>query len=162
MAFEIERKFLVKQIPVWYEQFPQKKILQGYFNDATTGKSIRLRKMDDVYIITRKKWTGLVKEEKETVISKEEFNALRPNVENHFLKKTRYFIPYEGETIEFDIYEELQGLMTAEVEFKTKRDAKKFMKPDRFDEELTLVREASNSYIAKYGIDGELLTLLQS
>lgn len=52
--------------------------------------------------------------------------------------------------------------MTAEVEFKTKRDAKKFMKPDRFDEELTLVREASNSYIAKYGIDGELLTLLQS
>lgn len=51
--------------------------------------------------------------------------------------------------------------MTAEVEFSTKRDAKKFITPDRFDEDLTMMREASNAYIATHGIDGELLTLIQ-
>ena len=51
--------------------------------------------------------------------------------------------------------------MTTEVEFKTKRDAKKFIKPERFDEDLTMMREATNFYIANYGIDGELLVLLQ-
>lgn len=50
--------------------------------------------------------------------------------------------------------------MTAEVEFKTKRDAKKFMKPDWFDEDLTMMREASNAYIANHGLSEELLTLL--
>jgi len=51
--------------------------------------------------------------------------------------------------------------MTAEVEFKTKRDAKKFIKPDRFGEDLTRIRESTNRYIAEHGLDGEMLSLLQ-
>jgi CYTH domain-containing protein len=43
MALEIERKFLVKDIPMDIEQFPHKEIIQGYFNDPSTGKSIRVR-----------------------------------------------------------------------------------------------------------------------
>lgn len=50
--------------------------------------------------------------------------------------------------------------MTAEVEFKTKRDAKKFVKPDRFGEELTMVREATNAYIANHGLSEELISML--
>lgn len=64
-------------------------------------------------------------------------------------------------TIELDIYKNLQGLKTAEVEFKTKRDAKKFRIPDRFGEDLTMMREATNAYIAKYGLSDELISMLQ-
>ena len=160
MALEIERKFLVKHPPAWYEQFPHKEILQGYFNDPTTGKSVRVRKIGDEYKVTRKKGHGLVREEIEVSIAKEEFDQLRFQVENHFLEKTRWYIPYEWHTIEFDVFKNLQGLMFAEVEFKTKRDAKKFVKPDRFGEELTMMREAGNWYIANHGLSDELLWLL--
>lgn len=161
MALEIERKFLVKQPPTGFEQFPHKEIIQWYLSDPTTGKSIRVRKIWDEYKVTRKKWHGLVREEIEVTIPKEEFDQLRFQVENHFLEKTRYYVPYEWLTIELDVYKNLQWLKTAEVEFKTKRDAKKFIIPERFGEELTMIREASNAYIAKHGLDGELLSLLQ-
>jgi CYTH domain-containing protein len=46
--------------------------------------------------------------------------------------------------IELDIFKNLKGLKTAEVEFKSKRDAKNFIIPERFGEELTKMREATN------------------
>lgn len=160
MALEIERKFLVKDIPMDIEQFPHKEIIQGYFNDPSTGKSIRVRHIWDEYKVTRKKWYGLVREEIEANISKEEFDQLRFQVENHFLEKTRYELPYDGLTIELDVYKNLQWLKTAEVEFASKRDAKKFIVPERFGEELTRMREATNSYIANHGLADELIELL--
>jgi CYTH domain-containing protein len=162
MALEIERKFFVKQIPTELEQFPHKEIIQWYFSDPTTGKNIRVRKIWDEYKVTRKKWHGLVREEIEVTITKEEFDQLWFQVENHFLEKTRYYIPYEWLTIEFDLYKNLQNLKTAEVEFTSKRDAKKFIIPERFDQELTTIREATNGYIAKHWLDGELLAMLQN
>lgn len=162
MAFEIERKFFIRHIPDNLQQYPNKEILQGYFSDPSTGKSIRVRHIWEEYKLTKKKWTGLIREEIETNISKEEFDQLWFQVENHFLEKTRYYIPYEGLTIELDVFKNLQWLKVAEVEFANKRDAKKFIPPDWFGEELTTMREATNSYIAKYGLDGELLWLLQS
>ncbi len=142
------------------EQFPHKEIIQWYFNDPSTGKSVRVRHIWDEYKVTRKKWHGLVRDEIEVDITKEEFEQLRFQVENHFLEKTRYYIPYNGVTIELDIYKNLQGLKVAEVEFGSKRDAKKFENPERFGEELTRMREATNAYIANYGLADELIGLL--
>ena len=160
MAFEIERKFLVKTIPMDIEQFPHKEIIQWYFTDPSTGKSIRVRHIWDDYRVTRKKWYGLVREEIEVNIDKQEFDQLRFQVENHFLEKTRYEIPYEGMKIELDVYKNLQGLKTAEVEFGSKRDAKKFIAPERFWEEITTMREATNGYIANHGLSDELLVMI--
>jgi len=160
MALEIERKFLVKQPPAWYQQFPHKEIIQWYLTDPSTGKSIRVRKIDNEYKVTKKRGSWLVREEIETSISKEEFDQLWIEVDNRFLEKTRYYIPYQWYTIEFDVYKNLNGLLTAEVEFTNKRDAKKFEQPERFDEDITMMREASNAYIATHGIDGELKELL--
>ena len=94
-------------------------------------------------------------------IDKQEYDQLRFQVENHFLEKTRYEIPYNGVTIEFDVYKNLQGLKTAEVEFGSKRDAKKFIVPERFGEELTRMWEATNGYIANHGLSEELIALMQ-
>jgi len=160
MAAEIERKFLIKEIPMDIEQFPHQEIIQWYFNDPSTGKSIRVRHIWDAYKVTKKKWYGLVREEIEVTITKEEFDQLRFQVENHFLEKTRYNIPYEWLTIELDVYKNLQGLKTAEVEFASKRDAKKFIAPERFGEELTTMRQATNAYIANHGLSDELIWLL--
>ena len=63
--------------------------------------------------------------------------------------------------IELDIYKNLQDLKTAEVEFTSKRDAKKFIAPERFGEELTKMREAGNGYIANHGLSDELISLMQ-
>lgn len=160
MALEIERKFLIKTIPLDISQYPHKEIIQWYFNDPTSGKSIRVRHIWDEYKVTRKKWHGLVREEIEAAITKEEFDQFRFQVENHFLEKTRYYIPYEWLIIEFDIYKNLQDLKTAEVEFASKRDAKKFIAPERFGEELTTMREASNGYIANHGLSDELISMI--
>lgn len=43
MASEIERKFLVKTMTMDINQFPHKEIIQGFLNDPSTGKSIRVR-----------------------------------------------------------------------------------------------------------------------
>ena len=160
MASEIERKFLIKTIPMNIENFPHQEIIQWYFNDPSTGKSIRIRHIWDTYKITRKKWHGLVREEMETDITKAEFDQLWFQVENHFLEKTRYEIPYDGFIIELVIYKNLQWLKTAEVEFASKRDAKKFVVPERFGEDLTKMREASNAYIANHGLSQELISLI--
>jgi len=56
----------------------------------------------------------------EAAVSKEEFDQLRFQVENHFLEKTRYEIPYNGVTIELDVYKNLQGLKTR-VELRVDR-----------------------------------------
>ncbi len=160
MASEIERKFLIKTIPMDVEQFPHKEIIQWYLNDSSTGKSIRIRHIWDEYKITRKKWYGLIREEMEVDISKEEFDQLRFQVENHFLEKTRYYIPHDGYTIELDIYKNLQWFKTAEVEFTSKREAKKFVVPAWFDEELTKTREATNAYIANHGLSDELISMI--
>ena len=161
MALEIERKFLIKKTPQNLEQFPHKDIMQWYLNDPSTWKSIRVRKIWSDYVVTKKKWSGLIRNEVETKLSKEEFDDMWMNVENRFLEKTRYYIPYEDTTIELDIYKNLNGFMTAEVEFTTKRDAKQFVAPEWFDEELTMMREATNSYIANYWLSEELLSMIQ-
>ena len=160
MALEIERKFLVKTLPADIESFPHQEIIQWYFNDPSTGKSIRVRHIWDAYKITRKKWYGLVREEIEADITKEEFDQFRFQVENHFLEKTRYTIPYNGLTLELDVYKNLQWLKTVEVEFASKRDAKNFIAPEWFSEELTRMRETTNNYIANHGLSDELIWLL--
>ena len=160
MALEIERKFLIKTIPMDIQQFPHQEIIQWYLSDPTTGKSIRVRHIGDAYKITKKKWHGLIREEIEVDIDKQEFDQLRFQVENHFIEKTRYNIPHNGVVIELDIYKNLNGLKTAEVEFISKRDAKKFIPPEWFGEELTRMREATNAYIANHGLSDELLWMV--
>ena len=44
----------------------------------------------------------------ETDITKAEFDQLWFQVENHFIEKTRYELPYDGLVIELDIYKNLQ------------------------------------------------------
>jgi len=153
---EIERKFLITKIPADITQYPHHNIMQWYyFNEGE--KLVRLRKKGNQYYQTIKSSYGLTREEDEESLTQSVFEEDRNNVEDRYLEKTRYEIPYEWKTIELDIYNwKLEWLVVAEIEFTSEQEANGFKMPDRFDRELTGMAEAENAYLAKYGIPDSL------
>ena len=156
MALEIERKFLIPKIPSDIATFPHHEIMQWYyFNEGE--KLVRLRKKGNQYFETMKNGSGLVKEENEIDIPQSVFEEDWNNVEDRYLEKTRYEIPYEWKIIELDIYTgKLEWLVVAEIEFSSEAEAHALNIPTRFGKELTDVSEATNAYLAKYGIADSL------
>ena len=99
---EIERKFLTKEVPFSLADFPVRKISQCYISMSPT---IRLRQLDDRYILTVKGKGLLAKEEFELDITKEEYDHLLTKAESPAVEKVRYLVPLEGGlTAEVDVY----------------------------------------------------------
>lgn len=132
---EVERKFLIKNIPFNLDDYDHKEIEQSYISYEP---ETRLRKLDDKYYLTKKSNGTLVREEDEKTISNELYNELIVNKLNNTIIKRRYYKPYNDLLIEFDIYKGiLEGLMVAEVEFDSIEDSKKFIIPSWFYKEIT-------------------------
>ncbi|MDF2879569.1 MAG: gmk [Clostridiaceae bacterium] len=146
---EIERKFLVNHLPD-LSDVPHCEIRQGYLD---TEIETRIRKQDNEYYKTIKSEGDMVREEIETIISEEEFNFLSKQVVNNFVEKTRYYLLEGSNVIELDIYKnELNGLITAEVEFLDLKEAEDFNAPDWFDIEVTENKNYKNKNLSKYGL----------
>lgn len=142
---EIERKFMVKVLPS-LENIPFKRIRQGY---VTLNPELRIRQADDKYYLTKKGEGYLVREEEEFEVSTAEGEEYFSRCENRLVYKTRYYIPYEKYIVELDIYEKKhKGLIVCEVEFESVEDAKSFILPSWFGEEITENREYRNKYLA--------------
>ena len=141
---EIERKFLIKQIPVNLNEYPYEKIEQGYLN---TTPVLRIRRKNDSYIFTYKSAGLMSREEIELPLSKEAYEHLIPKCDGNLITKTRYRIPEEhGYTIELDIFHGcLEGLIMAEVEFPSEEAALAFPVPDWFTCEVTYESTFHNS-----------------
>lgn len=151
--FEIERKFLIKKIPININKYPSERILQWFFKDEN-NKTIRIRKIitknKSEYFQTIKKWHWLIRKENEVNLSKKQFDEMWENVWNRYLEKTRYIIPYEKKEIEMDVYEnKLEWLVTAEVEFGTIIESKNFIVPTWFYKDITDDRNFTNANLAK-------------
>ena len=71
--YEIERKFLIKNLPENLENFTHYEIRQGYIS---TDPTIRLRQQDDNYILTVKSAGLMKKEEYELDLTEDQFNRL--------------------------------------------------------------------------------------
>ena len=142
---EIERKFLVKEIPS-LEGLKYSEIKQGYIS---IKPEVRVRKLDDKYFLTEKGEGTLVREENEREISENEGLALFEKIVSNLIEKKRYYINYEGNLIELDIYEgKFAGLVVAEVEFKTLEDANKFIPPKWFSTDISENMEYRNKILA--------------
>ena len=87
---EIERKFLVKELPDNLQSYENQEIIQGYISIDPT---IRLRKSNDEYFLTIKSKGHLKREEMEFPLTKEQFENLWPKVDSATIYKTRYNIP---------------------------------------------------------------------
>ena len=149
--YEIERKFLVKNLPENLENYPHHKIKQGYIS---TNPTIRIRQWDDKYILTVKSSGLMKKQEYELDISEEQFGNLWNKVEGNTIEKTRYIIPLKDNLkAELDIYIGfLSGFMNVEVEFLSTQDAIMFDPPDWFGQEVTQDPKYSNSSLSKFGM----------
>lgn len=127
MAKEIERKFLVRQLPKNLIPKKGELILQGYLAIDSNGTEVRLRQRGNKYYQTVKSAGQVVRHEWEIGIAKNQFDALWPATIGRRLEKTRFKIPYANKIIELDIFTgRLKGLVLAEVEFPTKAEAKRF------------------------------------
>ncbi len=150
-TLEIERKFLVKYLPPDLDSYENHTIVQSY---VSTDPTIRIRQLDESYILTVK-GGGLIKRvEYELPITKEQFERLRLKTEGNTISKRRYIIPLDnGLKAELDIYyEDLSGFVNVEVEFPDEKTAILFTPPDWFGQEVTQDKRYSNSSLSKFGI----------
>ncbi len=146
---EIERKFLVRKLPDDLTSYPRKSILQGYLVSLDDGLQVRLRKSGEKYLLTYKRGTGNVREEREIELNAEQFDALWPATEGKRLVKTRYEIPFGDRVVEIDVYHEKhEGLVVAEVEFDEEKAAKNFQPPEWLGDDVTGDPRYSNQLLA--------------
>lgn len=147
---EIERKFLIKQIPKDCTSFPCRQIEQAYLN---TDPVVRVRRDNEDYYLTYKGKGLLSREEYNLPLNKEAYEHLLSKADGIILTKKRYMIPVPGNehlTIELDVFEgHYNGLILAEVEFSTEEEAKTFNPPSWFGEDVTFSGEYHNSRLSK-------------
>jgi len=152
MAIEIERKFLVKELPADLENYPHSEIMQGYLIITDNDIEVRIRKKGDKYFETVKAGSGLVRKESEKEIPKEAFWDHWPLTEGKRVEKVRYEILYNGKLIELDVYSgELEGLAVAEVEFDSEEENVSFTPPEWFGKEVTHDERYKNKNLALHG-----------
>ena len=155
MAAEIERKFLVDEIPSAAIDTNCDLIDQGYL--VSDGEiEIRLRRKAEDCFITVKKGHGEVREETEVEITAGQFDRLWQHTEGWRVRKRRHFIPLEGGlTAEMDVYrDDLEGLLTVEVEFESEAASRDFRPPAWFGREVTGDIRYSNQQMARTGHPG--------
>ena len=145
---EIERKYLIDNIPFDLKQYPHQNIAQGYLS---TNPVVRIRRCNDEYILTYKGKGLMVREEYNLPLTKESFEHMIPKCDGRFIEKTRYLIPYmEKYTIELDVFSnDLSPLILAEVEFDSEEDANTFLPPEWFGEDVTFSSKYHNSNLSK-------------
>jgi adenylate cyclase len=147
---EIERKFLVKELPEGWRHASSSRIVQGYFQLTDRTLEIRLRRKANHCCLTFKAGQGRNRLEEEISITKAQFRALWPLTQRARIAKRRYQIPWNGCTIELDVYKgPHRGLITAEVEFKTERQSSRFSPPAWFGREVTRSGHFSNARLAR-------------
>ena len=136
---EIERKFLIPTSPPDLEDFPCSRIEQAYVAVDPAGTEVRIRRRTERTNLTIKGGRGRSRAEEELEIDSGRFARLWQLSDGRCLEKTRYEIPTSGGlTIELDVYGgDLEGLVTAEVEFDSPEAAERFVAPSWFGREVT-------------------------
>ena len=159
---EIERRFLVKdkeKVEELIEKYKtsKKTITQDYiYSDTITA--IRKRKIEEndnvKYIYTIKTGRkGISVNEIESEITKEKYDFLRADPNRITIVKERYIIPYINDLkIELDIFHGIyEGVVFAEIEFKSEEQANNIKLPEWFGLELTEI--ITNNTMSKKFID---------
>lgn len=158
---EIERKYLVRDLPDDLNQYEHIEIEQAYL---CTSPTLRIRRMGDAYILTVKEHlvtadsSAIHNREEEFCLSAESYQRLKSKCDIGCLSKTRYRISlrrqmadgsYEGLYAELDIFHGRHaGLMLVEVEFPNTETANLFVPPAWFGEDVSGDYHYRNAYLA--------------
>ncbi len=158
---EIERKFLIKEMPEGLETYACHHIEQAYL---TTDPVIRVRKelifsrakdaepSMEKYTLTYKGKGLLAREEHELPLTPEAYNTLKSKADGNVIAKKRYVIPIENTDlkVELDCFEPpFAPLVMAEVEFPGMDEAENFVPLSWFSEDVTNDPSYHNSTMSR-------------
>jgi adenylate cyclase len=153
---EIERKFLIDQSPEIGGDIEHIEIRQGYITRGVDDREVRVRRFGSRYTLGVKSGSGVVREETEIDLSKEQFDALWPLTADARLEKTRYLLREGSNTVELDAYSgKLSGLVVAEVEFGSIEECNDFTAPRWFGREVSGDIAYKNNRLARFGLPAE-------
>jgi adenylate cyclase len=156
---EIERKFLAEILPPELDSVDGILTRQGYVEIADNDFELRLRQKDDFFYQTIKQGSGLVRQEHEIELTRDQFESLWSLTENRRIHKIRYEFPAGDIICEIDIFgEALKGLQLVEVEFDTREQSSAFIPPDWFGKEVTDDRHYKNRQLAIHGLPKKTVT----
>jgi adenylate cyclase len=154
MTIEIERKFLLREIPGADVLGPGEPLRQGYIAEED-DVAVRIRISERAATLTVKAGAGLSRTEVDKAISRDEAEALWPHTLGRRIEKTRHRVAQGDRVAEVDVYAgALSGLCTAEVEFDSEDDAAAFAPPAWFGREVTGQAGWSNAALARHGLPG--------
>lgn len=154
---EIERKYLVRELPDGLEGYPHVEIEQGYL---CTSPTLRVRRMGDAFILTVKEKVdqdvgpesnrAIVNREEEFALTADKYAQLLSKCDGRTVAKTRYRIPIGASlTAELDIFHGAhEGLQLVEVEFPSVAAADAFVAPDWFGQDVSGDPHYRNSFLA--------------
>ena len=147
-TMEIERKFLVAQLPDNLDNYNCRYIEQGYLS---TKPVVSVRRDNDDYYLTYKGSGMMAREEYNLPLTKESYKHMRPKADGILISKTRYLIPEKGGlTIELDVFDvPYEGLYLAEVEFSSEEQALSYNPPAWFGEDVTNSGKYHNSRLSQ-------------
>lgn len=157
MSLEIERKFLLAELPnvIIEEQrlkvLSEQRIEQTYLAIDET-QELRVRRIVDLtsgkisFTHTFKLGNGLSREEIEYSISEGIYDQIVKAFGFVPLTKNRITAEWNGRVIEIDIYDQIE-LAVLEVEFDSEEAANAFMAPDWFGRDISSERQYSNKKV---------------
>ena len=146
-SYEIERKYLVKQVPETLASYPFHEIEQGYL---CTEPVVRIRRQDEEYYLTYKSKGLMIREEYNLPLTEDAYFHLREKIDGRLISKRRYLIPLDPYTIELDVFHSPKDdLILAEVEFASEEEAKAFNPPAWFGEDVTFSGDYHNSRLSQ-------------
>ena len=151
---EIERKFLVPDLPDNLERHPSAAIDQGYLALMPEGVEVRIRRKGPDCFLTVKHGPGLNRIEVELPLPAAQFDLLWPLAAGRQLRKIRYDLPGpDGLVFELDVYAgALAGLQTVDVEFPDVASAHAFQPPAFFGREIGGDPDYRNERLSRCGL----------
>ncbi len=159
---EIEKKYLLNNLPDNLENYENYTIEQAYLSDAPV---VRVRKKisssENVFFLTVKSSGMFAREEVESAISETTYANFLKEVKGNVIAKQRYILPLsDGLKAELDLFKGIfEGVSIVEVEFPNEECAKKFTPPPYFGDEVTFDKRFHNSNMSKMSKD-EILDLI--
>ncbi|MBR6252225.1 MAG: CYTH domain-containing protein [Clostridia bacterium] len=159
---EIERKWLVDKNSIPYDLSAKDvevyDIKQTYFS---FNPEMRVRNYNNgmAYEMTIKdnmSADGLVRDEVNITINKEQYENLIQKQEGNTIHKTRYQLYDDGQVLAFDIFHDsLDGLAYMEIEFASEEESRAYKEPEWVIKDVTDNKNYKNGHLARYGIPAD-------
>lgn len=159
MSLEIERKFLLRELPQSLIEGGQLRLQAEHRIEQTYlalagDQELRVRRIKDLatdkvtYTHTFKRGHGLLREEIEYEISEGIYEQITGIHQAVPLTKNRVIADWSGRMIEIDLYDQID-LMVLEVEFASEEEATQFTPPAWFGLDISTNKVYSNKKVWK-------------